>query len=152
LTVAEIYANAIQNAIKKDGSWFNVYTGSRLSRGEGNTGVAMMNGTGGNDYTKYLVNDYLSDGPIVFEKHLNATNARAAVIGSITNHKKIGDVRAWLGEGSAEKYFDDSNNVYVSPKNKYHPEGVKADVQYTIRYENEVTKTTFNATFFKLPL
>jgi len=132
IEVAEIYANAVNNAVKTDGGWTELLDGKRISRTgpDGNTiytGKEMMKGNAGQQYTKDLVNDYLpnKNDPSVFKNHGGSENARAAVASSIINPNSLGGVRAWFGStkdtkgekvGDAERYFNNPKTSTAQAK------------------------------------
>jgi len=114
--VVDYYANAINNAVKKDGSFEKTLAG-RMSRNIGgkivNTSDKYFEGGSGGDSKKFV--DARKAGMGELMKLKGATNSISAVIRSVNGKyaDPTGGARAWIGQGRAAEYVKNSNQIYT---------------------------------------
>jgi len=116
MRVVDIYANAINNGVNDNKGDWNKLTDKRMSKEVDGKLVSTKadffagKAPAGTPHGRALTNEYNKNkNPAVFDNHLNANNARSAVIKSLTNPVKMGGAGHWLGSGDAKKYVDDED-------------------------------------------
>jgi RHS repeat-associated protein len=115
--VVDYYAFAIENAVKRDGSFQKTIKARMSKEVDGktvNTSEGYFNGTGvgGNVNSKRFA-EARKNGISELMKLDGASNSISAVIKSVTSTSDpTGGARAWLGGSHARRYVNDSNARY----------------------------------------